>query len=407
MILKVAFLTYGAFPIPATKGGAVENLIESILNKNEDLGKMSFKLYGVYEEEAYEKSKSYKHTDFEFIKVPFFIDFFDKGIYHISKTLLKKENLISYRYILKRLFVMLHYPKLLLKEDFDRVVLVTNSTLFFVMKNKKVREKYKDKTIFYLHNEVRSFFKCEDEASSIRSLIGISEFVNKAFRKVIPDVKKENCYVLKNCVDTDRFGVRNPALEEDLKKKFGIGSDDFVIAFAGRMVKEKGALEVIKSVKKVNRKNVKLLIIGAGFYSSDIVDEYSQMLKSEAEKISEQIIFTGYISYKDMPAVYNIADIAVLPSLWEEPAGMTMLEAVTSGLPLITTNSGGIPEYIPENAAIILERDDDLVDNIAESIKKIMDDCDFRNSMSVAGLELRKEYNIENFYNNFVECVMK
>jgi glycosyltransferase involved in cell wall biosynthesis len=93
--------------------------------------------------------------------------------------------------------------------------------------------------------------------------------------------------------------------------------------------------------------------------------------------------------------------------LWEEPAGMTMLEAVTSGLPLITTNSGGIPEYIPENAAIILERDDDLVDNIAESIKKIMDDCDFRNSMSVAGLELRKEYNIENFYNNFVECVMK
>ena len=64
-----------------------------------------------------------------------------------------------------------------------------------------------------------------------------------------------------------------------------------------------------------------------------------------------------------MPSIYQLGNIAVLPSMWEEPAGMTMVEAVVSGLPLITTNSGGIPEYISDDVAVLLDRDENLVDN--------------------------------------------
>lgn len=66
---------------------------------------------------------------------------------------------------------MSKFPPILLKNDFDRIILVTNSTLFFVLKDKRVKKKYKGKTIYYLHNEVRSLFKCEKEAASIRSLV--------------------------------------------------------------------------------------------------------------------------------------------------------------------------------------------------------------------------------------------
>ena len=194
--MRVAFLTYGTSPVPATKGGAVENLIENLLDENEKKHSFDFSVFSIYEESAEEKSRKYQNSNFFFVKCLRVIDDLDKGIYWIAKNVLKKSNLISYRYILRRLYVMSKYPKILLKDDFDRVVLVTNSTLFFILKDKKVAEKYKGKVIYYLHNEVKSLFKCEKEASSIRSLIGVSEFVNRSFRKKIPTLTDEQCFVL-------------------------------------------------------------------------------------------------------------------------------------------------------------------------------------------------------------------
>lgn len=361
--MKVAFLTNGTSPVPATKGGAVENLIEDLLDENEEKHSFDFTVFSLYEEKADEQSKKYKNSNFYYVKPPRVINCLDKGIYWIAKNLLKKANLISYRYILRRLYVMSKFPKILLENDFDRLVLVTNSTLFFVLKDRRVAKKYEDKTIYYLHNEVRSLFKCEKEAASIRSLIGISEFVNNSFRKQIPTLKKERCFVLKNGIDTVKFTTRDERKIKEYKNRFGITEKDFVLVFAGRLVDEKGALEAIKAIKACKDEYIKLLIVGASFYSSDIVDNYTLELQKEAEDIKDRIIFTGYIDYNDMPSIYQLGNAAVLPSIWEEPAGMTMVEAVVSGLPLITTNSGGIPEYIPDNVAILLNRDVNLVDN--------------------------------------------
>lgn len=280
-------------------------------------------------------------------------------------------NLISYRYILRRLYVMSKFPPILLKNDFDRIILVTNSTLFFVLKDKRVKKKYKGKTIYYLHNEVRSLFKCEKEAASIRSLIGISEFVNDSFRKQVPTLKKDQCFVLKNGVDTVKFTERDEVKIKAYKNMYGIEEKDFVVIFAGRLVKEKGALETVKAIKECKDEHIKLLIVGVSFYSSDIVDGYTLELQKEAEVIKDRIVFTGYIDYKDMPSIYQIGNVAVLPSMWEEPAGMTMVEAVVSGLPLITTNSGGIPEYIPDEFAYILDRNKELINNISRCILRI------------------------------------
>lgn len=182
----------------------------------------------------------------------------DKVIYWIAKNLLKKMNLISYRYILRRLYVMSKFPPILLKNDFDRIILVTNSTLFFVLKDKRVKKKYKGKTIYYLHNEVRSLFKCEKEAASIRSLIGISEFVNDSFRKQVPTLKKDQCFVLKNGVDTVKFTERDEVKIKAYKNMYGIEEKDFVVIFAGRLVKEKGALETVKAIKECKDEHIKL-----------------------------------------------------------------------------------------------------------------------------------------------------
>lgn len=398
--MKLAFLTDGKFPVPATKGGAVENLIEDLLDENEKEQNFDFSLLGLYEEDAFLKSKSYKFTDFHFVKCPVIIEFIDKKVYWIAKNILKKTNLISYRYIFRRLYVMSKYPQILLDNDFDRVVVVTNSTLFLVFKNKRVATKYKNKVIYYLHNEVRHLFKCEKEISSIRSLVGISNFVNNSFRKLVLSLKDEQCYVLKNGVDIEKFSKRDKKKIEKYRNKYGLRKDDFVVIFAGRLVDEKGALETIKAVKLCKNENIKVLIVGAGFYSSDVLDNYIIELQKESEDIKEKIIFTGYVDYDDMPSIYHLGNVAVLPSMWDEPAGMTMVEAVVSGLPLITTNSGGIKEYIPEELATFVERDDKIVENIANAIKNVK-----INNSRERYEKLCKKLCLEQYYKNFTQII--
>ena len=405
--MKVAFLTYGTSPVPATKGGAVENLIEDLLDENENKHNFEFSVLSIYEERAYEKARKYKNSKFHFVRCPHFIDVLDKFVYRISKNILNKSNLISYRYIFRRLYVMSRYPKILLENDFDRIVIVTNSTLFFVLKNKKVARKYSNKIIYYLHNEVRSLFRCEKEVASIRTLIGISDFVNKSFRKLVSTLRDEQCFVLKNGVDTKRFSTRDEKKIENYRKKFGITKEDFVVVFAGRLVDEKGALETIKAVKACNDHDIKLLIVGASFYSSDVVDNYTLKLQTEAEDIKDRIIFTGYIDYEDMPSIYHLGNMAVLPSMWDEPAGMTMVEAVVSGLPLVTTNSGGIPEYIPKELGDILERNSLLVENIVKCISKEKNDKHLGIQKNRGLSVIIDELKLEKYYNNFSKILLE
>lgn len=403
--MKVVFLMPGTSPLPATKGGAVENLIEELLNENEHSKQFEFTVFNVYEQEAQKLALHYKHTHFEMIKYPFFIEWADKLIYFIATRILKRNNVISYRYILRRLYVMSKYPSLLLKKDFDKVVVVTNSTLFGIFKNKKVARKYKDKVIFYLHNEVRSLFRCEEEVEAIRALIGISQFVNNSFLQKVPQLREKPTYVLKNCIDTDRFKEIDEVEIACLREKYKISSEDKVIIFAGRIVKEKGALEVIEAVKRVKTDNVKLLIVGGGFYASDVVDQYSVKLREASEEIKEKIIFTGYVNYDDMPLIYKLGDVAVLPSIWDEPAGMTMIEAAISGIPLITTRSGGISEYVSDEIAFVFERDEKLVENIADAVDYCLSNPDKIKMRLKKGIALKNELNQHNFYQNFTDIL--
>jgi glycosyltransferase involved in cell wall biosynthesis len=89
-------------------------------------------------------------------------------------------------------------------------------------------------------------------------------------------------------------------------------------------------------------------------------------LIKESEDIKDQVIFTGFIDYKEMPSFLKIANVIVVPSMWEEPFGLTVLEAMAAGVPLIATRSGGIPE-VCEGAAILIDRDN-IVNQLADAI---------------------------------------
>ena len=102
-----------------------------------------------------------------------------------------------------------------------------------------------------------------------------------------------------------------------------------------------------------------------------------------------------------MPDYLSIADVSVIPSIWDDPFPTTVLEAQAMGLPIITTRRGGIPEEVTEDNAILLNTDENFVDNLAAAILDLYQHPEKRKRMSAASLERSKLFDKETYAKNF------
>ena len=112
------------------------------------------------------------------------------------------------------------------------------------------------------------------------------------------------------------------------------------------------------------------------------------------------------ILQEEINKFYSLADIAVLPSIWDDPAPLTIIEALVSGLPIITTNSGGIPEYAVEGSAIIIDRNKEIVKELCKNIDLIINNDKKLEEMSKIAKKVSKDLTLNNYYLNF-EKIMK
>ena len=149
---------------------------------------------------------------------------------------------------------------------------------------------------------------------------------------------------------------------------------------------------------------IKLMILGSSFFNDATNEnEFIYNLKNKSAKIKDKIAFTGFIPYSQVPDYLQIADIAVLPSMWEDPFGLTIVEAMAAGLPLITTRSGGIPE-ICEGTATIVDRKD-IVNNLSNAIIDLYNHPEKRKLMAIASQKRANYFNNEDYAKNFFNAL--
>ena len=403
--MKIAVITSGYLPVPATKGGAVESIVENIIKRNEKYKKMQFEIFSCYDSIAEKKSIEYKNTSFRFINVGNIVKLMDKIVYWIAKNILRKEKTMSYRYIVQRLVFLNKVSKILKQEDYDKIVLENHETLFLALKWRKNYKKYEGRYYYHIHNEIKSDYGCRDIIKKTRKILCVSNYIKEQVKKYLM-ISENNIEVLKNCIDIEKFNFEIDESEKlKLRKKFGINKEEKVLLFTGRLNREKGIKELLEAITLIKRNDFKLLIVGSFFFGTSIENNFEKEIKDIIEKIDKKIIFTGYIPYDEMQKIYAIADIAILPSMWEEPAGLTIIESMASGLPVITTNSGGIPEYINDNMSITIDRDSNIVLNIKESITELLDNYELRKKMSKYAKENSKKYNLNNYYKKFMDGI--
>jgi len=155
------------------------------------------------------------------------------------------------------------------------------------------------------------------------------------------------------------------------------------ILFVGRLVKEKGILDLLQVLSPLNKhyQNLHLTVIGSGPLLSEVS--------------SYPYITVTNTPYSQIHKYYQQADIFVLPSqftpTWQEQFGMVLVEAMATGLPIIATNSGAIPEVVGDSA--LLYQPGDTV-GLKEHLVKLITNRTLRNNLSNKSLNrARSNYN--------------
>ena len=106
-----------------------------------------------------------------------------------------------------------------------------------------------------------------------------------------------------------------------------------------------------------------------------------------------------------MPDYLKISDVAVVPSIWNDPFPTTILEAQAMGLPIITTKNGGIPEEVTEDNAILLDTNKNFVESLAQSIIWLYEHPEERKQMGEKSLNHSKKFDKERFAKDFYNVI--
>jgi len=400
---KVLIIGSTKLPIPAVKGGAVPSLIEELLEQNEIDAKINMYCLSLYDNLAHIEAEKYCNTTFIWAKRPKWITLLDTINNFIFKCIFRLKKLSSLSYIWQILWFSIFIAKTLKRDNFDKVIFENSFPVLLSMRLYRNRQKYADKYYIHMHSVPKKYFGNRDIVRNCKRLICISEFVAKSFlsdNKL--NIAPNKIFIMKNCIDTNKFCIRND--KEDLHSLYNISTDLKIIMFAGRLCKEKGIVELVKAFKKVEQLGCHLMIVGANFYKSGIISPFEEELHNLCEEIRDKVTFTGYIDYDKMPLYYSGADIIVLPSMWEEPAGMTIVEAMACGKPLITTISGGIPEYTGEGNCIMLERND-VESGIEQAIRVLMSDEKKAKELGLRGNLQAIKYNKVFYYEQLLQLL--
>ena len=394
--MKILIITAGRYPVPAVKGGAVSNLVEHLVESNSIEKEVDLFVTSPYDNTAEKASKKYNNCTFLFIKIPKILLGIENTIYKLMKFVFPKKNLISIKSICSFLWFVLKNGRILKKNEFDCIIVENTARLFLCFKLFGNREKYKGKVFYHLHNEPKKLGRCESIIKECKEIICVSEFIKNVLtsgKNKLYIENEETTKVLYNCIDTQKFKCSSAETILNFKKKLGIKNEDRVILFSGRIDNEKGVLEVLEALNYIKNKNIKLIIVGSSFYGMNVKTPFEEKIINIVEKSKDKVIFTGFLKYSEMPLAYSACEIAVLPSMWDEPAGLTIIEAMSCGRAVITTKSGGIPEYANSDSAILLERDKNISKNIAEKVDLLLENEKIRTEM---GINARKRV-VENF----------
>lgn len=379
--MRVCFLVNSKLGIPAVNGGAIETIIDMITSTNEKIGKCEIYVVSPYTMDIKQRN-SMMHTTYIYIMRN-----------HKIKKVLQLINNDKLNDLVWQLEVFFQ----IWNERFD-VIINEMGPLKLLYRWKKFFWGTK-KFLFHMHWEEKDLQRL---VNVYDGFIAISPYIYKQASKYVDE---KNIYLLNNCIDTKLFSRKLLDQERIFeRRKYSIKDEAFVFLYCGRTIPEKGVKELILAFKSMPHRDKCLLwIVGNSGFGNKIVTEYDKELFKLSE--GENIIFYAYIPNSELYKVHNIIDVSVVPSIWEEPMGLVVLEGLCAGNAMIVSDSGSIPDFVDEKSAIIIKRDNNYVISLAEAMEYLYLHPEICKNMGKEGARIAKKYSQEVYYDDFIKCL--
>ncbi len=203
--------------------------------------------------------------------------------------------------------------------------------------------------------------------------------------------------IIPNGVELERFSIRLSDEERrSLRARHGFSDGDAVVVTTSRLVPKNGVDLIVEAMAGLPER-VKLLIGGTGPQEAE--------LRSSADRlgVSKRIVFAGLIAQADLPAFLRAGDLFCRPSR-SEGLGISFIEAMAAGLPVVATGVGGIPDIIQDGRnGLLVEAESAAA--VAVGLRKLVEHPELAARLAHAGLESSKNYDWDDISRRFSDLL--
>ncbi|MCK5044334.1 glycosyltransferase family 4 protein [Candidatus Parcubacteria bacterium] len=221
--------------------------------------------------------------------------------------------------------------------------------------------------LYNIASDKRYFSLSQDAVAAAKQITVVSADTRMKFLTMFGRNFSKNLHIVPGGIDIKLYPTHLDV--SNINKKYRL-EDKKMVLFTGRLISPKGVKYLVKAAKEIDGE---IFIIGDG--------PEKQYLLSLIDKMKvKNVHLLGYMKEKDLPEFYYRADVFVTPSVWDEPLGLTILEAMASKTPVVATRKGGIPLLVKSgyNGVFVKHRNSK---KIAEAVNKLLKNDELRKTM--------------------------
>ncbi|OFN41676.1 glycosyl transferase family 1 [Corynebacterium sp. HMSC072G08] len=237
--------------------------------------------------------------------------------------------------------------------------------------------------------DISSWSEC-NAIENADAVIAVSAGMKSSILDVYPNVDPDKVHVVLNGIDTQLWQPH----ETELLDKLGVDRNRPIVAFVGRITRQKGVAHLLKAAADFDP-DVQLVLCAGAPDTAEIEAETKSLVEGLQAQRDGVYWVREMLSRTDIQQIYSGADIFVCPSIYE-PLGIVNLEAMACGTAVVASDVGGIPEVVVDGETGTLVHYDEQVPaefeaGIAAAVNRLVGDADTLRAWGAAGRKRAEE----------------
>ncbi|WP_422731717.1 lipopolysaccharide N-acetylglucosaminyltransferase [Leclercia pneumoniae] len=251
-----------------------------------------------------------------------------------------------------------------------------------------------DKSVIVVHNSMKLYRQIRERAPQTKIVLHMHNALEVKgleadVKMIVPSIFLKDFYqaklpqaniaIVPNGIDLEAYQA---SYEEKSKVDLGLSANDTVIFYAGRIVPDKGILQLLQAFEKISEshENLKLVVVGDHLeVSKSDKGAYQREVRNISERLNGKCLLLGSMSPEQMNNYYAVGDLVVIPSQVQEAFCMVAIEAMGAGKPVLVSTRGGMTEFVKHKQTGFHLREPMTVDSIAEDIVNTLKDKQLTN----------------------------